>query len=86
MACKIPKSALNLKQFIKRQEVLKLYQQIIHTIRKIEEPQDRTYFLNWAREEFRKHKHEAEEESIDFHIRRAKKSLKDLSTSLKLSK
>ena len=86
MATKIPKSALSLKQFLKRQEVLKLYREIIRSIRKIEEPEDRNYFFKWTQEEFRKYQNETNEESIDYHITRAKKSLKDLCAALNLSK
>ena len=86
MASKIPQSTLSLKQFMKRQEVLKLYRETLKTIRKIDRPEDKQYFLHWARKEFREYKHETSEETINFHIKRAKKSLKDLSLAVNISK
>lgn len=86
MASKLPRSTLSLKQFLKRQEVLQLYRDCLKTIYKIDDPVDKKYFLNWARDEFQKFKRETSEESINYHIARGKKSLKDLSTALRLSK
>ena len=86
MASKIPKSTLTLKQFLKRQEILKLYRDTLKVIYKIDNSSDQQYFLSWARKEFRKYRSETSEENINFHIARGKKSLKDLSTALNLSK
>ena len=86
MAKKLPLLTLNLKQFMKRREVLQLYRECLTTIKKIDNTSDQLYFWNWARDDFRKYKNETNEETINYHIARARKFLKDLSTTLQLSK
>jgi len=78
MASKLPAGTLTLKQFIKRKEVLKLYKDILFSIQKLDCDSDKVYFSKWVREEFRKYKHEQNEDVINYHIRRGKNELKQL--------
>ncbi|CAH4033937.1 LYR motif-containing protein 2 [Pieris brassicae] len=85
MASKLPKSALNLKQFLLRQEVLKLYREIFRTLRKIPDASTCQELKEWARTDFKSNKHYTDETSIKSLLHYGKKSLKDLQRSLALS-
>ncbi|XP_058463516.1 LYR motif-containing protein 2 [Malaya genurostris] len=82
---KLPKSALSFKQFMLRQEVLKLYRTIFRTIRQVPDASSRQELCNWARADFRANKHLTEELAIKMLIQHANRSLKELQTSLDLS-
>ncbi|XP_058834110.1 LYR motif-containing protein 2 [Topomyia yanbarensis] len=82
---KFPKSALSLKQFMLRQEVLNLYRTIFRTIRKVPDATSRQELREWARTDFRANKHQSEELAIKMLIQHANRSLKELQTSLDLS-
>ncbi|XP_076814615.1 LYR motif-containing protein 2-like [Clavelina lepadiformis] len=86
MASRIPTAVPSLKQFLKRQEVLGLYRDIIRAINNFDNKSDKNYFLAWTREEFKKYKYETDGDVINFQIARARKTLKDLSVSMNLSK
>ncbi|XP_045450025.1 LYR motif-containing protein 2 [Melitaea cinxia] len=85
MASKLPKSTLNLKQFLLRQEVLKLYRDIFRTIRKVSDERTRMEMKEWARTDFRNNKHHTDETTIKSMLYYGRKSLKDLQKSLALS-
>ncbi|XP_055592104.1 LYR motif-containing protein 2 [Uranotaenia lowii] len=82
---KIPKSALNFKQFMLRNEVLKLYRTIFRTIRLVPDASNRQELREWARSDFRANKHHTEELTIKMLMQQAGRSLKELQTSLELS-
>ncbi|XP_055531584.1 LYR motif-containing protein 2 [Wyeomyia smithii] len=82
---KLPKSALSLKQFMLRQEVLKLYRTIFRTIRLVPDASSRQELREWARSDFRANKHQTEEIAIKMLIQHGNRSLKELQTSLDLS-
>ncbi|EAT34257.1 AAEL012328-PA [Aedes aegypti] len=82
---KLPKSALSLKQFMLRQEVLKLYRTIFRTIRQVPDESSRQELRQWARSDFRANKHQTEELAIKMLMQHANRSLKELQTSLGLS-
>jgi hypothetical protein len=44
------KKVLSLKQFLLRQEVIKLYKDIFRTIRRVPDLNDRIYLRDWARQ------------------------------------
>lgn len=79
------KSALNLKQFMLRQEVLKLYRDLYRTINKVPDAASRQDLKLWLREDFRKNKNQSEEIQIKMSIQIGLRSLKELRTSLELS-
>ncbi|XP_012276915.1 LYR motif-containing protein 2 isoform X2 [Orussus abietinus] len=56
MSCKVPPSTMTLKQFMVHQEVLKLYRNIMKTIRKVPNEADRKYLTDWAKADFRANK------------------------------
>ncbi|XP_062561900.1 LYR motif-containing protein 2 [Armigeres subalbatus] len=82
---KLPKSALSLKQFMLRQEVLKLYRTIFRTIRQVPDESSRQELRQWARADFRANMHQSEELAIKMLMQHANRSLKELQTSLGLS-
>ncbi|KPJ16111.1 LYR motif-containing protein 2 [Papilio machaon] len=86
MTSKLPKTTLNLKQFLLRQEVLKLYRDIFRTLRKISDENTRSELKEWARSDFRNNKHHTDETAIKSMLYYGRKSLKDLERSLALSK
>ncbi|CAG9562671.1 unnamed protein product [Danaus chrysippus] len=85
MASKLPKTTLNLKQFLMRQEVLKLYRDIFKTLRKVPDEKTRLELRDWARIDFRNNKHHTDETVIKSMLHYGKKSLKDLQRTLALS-
>ncbi|XP_053670576.1 LYR motif-containing protein 2 [Anopheles nili] len=82
---KIPKAALSLKQFMLRQEVLKLYRTIFRTIRQVPDAANRRDLRDWARTDFRNNKNQTDELAIKMLLQHGTRSLKELQTSLELS-
>lgn len=79
------KSALNLKQFILRQEVLKLYRTLYRTINKIPDESSKKDLKSWLRDDFEKNRNKSEEIDIKMLIQHGNRSLTELKTSLELS-
>ena len=59
----VSKSKLNYccPQFLLRSEVLRLYRQIMKTLRHMPNEMDRQQLMSWARHDFRKNRHETDE-------------------------
>ncbi|XP_061560007.1 LYR motif-containing protein 2 isoform X2 [Phycodurus eques] len=55
-APRIPSTALSLKRFLQRQNVLGIYRNMLRTIRYVPDETDRKYLRDWAREEFKRNK------------------------------
>ncbi|XP_045769339.1 LYR motif-containing protein 2 [Maniola jurtina] len=85
MASKLTKKTLNLKQFLLRQEVLKLYREVFRTINKVPDESTRLELKEWARADFRNNKHHSDETAIKSMLHYGRKSLEDLKKSLALS-
>lgn len=79
------KAALNLKQFLLRQEVLKLYRTLYRTINKIPDESSKKYLKSWLRDDFEKNRNKSEEIDIKMLIHQGNRSLTELKTSLELS-
>ncbi|KAG4075683.1 hypothetical protein HA402_003508 [Bradysia odoriphaga] len=79
------KPTLSLRQFMLRQEVLKLYREIFRTIRKVPDESSRTELKEWTRSDFRNNIHHTEEITIKMLLNHGKRSLSELRTSLELS-
>lgn len=79
------KTALNLKQFMLRQEVLKLYRDLHRTIKKVPDESSRKELRLWLREDFRKNKLQTEEIQIKMSMQVGLRSLKELQTIVELS-
>ncbi|XP_067627319.1 LYR motif-containing protein 2 [Eurosta solidaginis] len=82
---KIAKTALNLKQFMLRQEVLKLYREIFRTIRLVPDKSNQRELRDWARHDFRLHSEQSDELAIKMMLQYGRRSLTELQTSLDLS-
>lgn len=84
----ISKNTLTLKQFMKRQEVLSCYRDLMRAISKIDVASDRNYLKKWVYDEFQSNKSipVTDEESINYHLLNAKKALKQLKVAQNLSK
>ncbi|CAG4935400.1 unnamed protein product [Parnassius apollo] len=86
MSSKLPKTTLSLKQFLLRQEVLKLYREIFRTLRQVQDESTRLELKDWARKDFRNNKHHTDESAIKSMLYYGRKSLTGLKKSLALSK
>lgn len=82
---KIVKPAMNLKQFMLRQQVLKLYRDIYRTINKVPDESSRKDLKLWLRTDFRSNKSMTEEIAIKMAMQVGLRSLKELKNSLELS-
>ncbi|XP_077294508.1 LYR motif-containing protein 2 [Arctopsyche grandis] len=83
---KLPNSALNLKQFLLRGEVKKLYRDVLRTIRQVPDERNREELRDWARSDFKNNKNHTDEIVIKMMIQHGQKALRELKTSLDLSK
>ncbi|XP_061225765.1 LYR motif-containing protein 2 isoform X2 [Neopsephotus bourkii] len=85
-ASRLPPGALNLKQFLRRQQVLQLYRKILRAIREVPAEADRRYLKDWAREDFRRNKDATDEDAIRMMITQGNMQLQELQRTLKLAK
>ncbi|XP_037940795.1 LYR motif-containing protein 2 [Teleopsis dalmanni] len=79
------KAALNLKQFMLRQEVLKLYRDLFRTIRLIPNKVSQEELRTWVRQDFRNHQNQTDEIAIKMLLQHGRRSLTELKNSLDLS-
>ncbi|XP_015604759.1 LYR motif-containing protein 2 [Cephus cinctus] len=86
MSIKLPKSAMSLKQFMVYQDVLKLYRNIMRSIRQVPDKTDREYLRDWARRDFRANRNVTDEFAIKSLIVHGENSLRELRRNLKLTK
>ncbi|KAJ8723156.1 hypothetical protein PYW08_003068 [Mythimna loreyi] len=86
MSTKLPKTTLSLKQFLLRQEVLKLYREIFRTLKKVEDETTKADLREWARADFRNNMHHTDETTIKVMLHHGQTSLNNLKKSLSLSK
>lgn len=76
---------MNLKQFMLRQEVLKLYRDLHRAIIKVPDEASRKDLKLWLREDFKKNKMQTEEIQIKMSIQVGLRSLRELQNTLELS-
>ncbi|XP_077366941.1 LYR motif-containing protein 2 isoform X1 [Festucalex cinctus] len=82
---RIPASALSLKQFLQRQNVLGIYRNMLRTIRHVPDETDRKYLIDWAREEFKRNRNATNQDAIRMMITQANNHLEELQRSLALA-
>ncbi|XP_062129203.1 LYR motif-containing protein 2 [Drosophila sulfurigaster albostrigata] len=82
---KITKATLSLKQFMLRQEVLKLYREIWRTTRLVPDKHSQRELREWARHDFRLNRSQSDEVAIKMLLQSGRRSLTELQTSLHLS-
>ncbi|XP_033254687.1 LYR motif-containing protein 2-like [Drosophila miranda] len=82
---KVPKVALTVKQFMLRQEVLKLYREIFRTIRQVPDKHSQAELRAWARHDFQTNRSQSDEVAIKMLMQHGPRSLTELKTSLQLS-
>lgn len=68
-----------------RKEVLRLYCDILRSIRKIPEESVRSDLKQWARSDFKANMHHTDELTIKMMLQHGQRSLNELKTSLELS-
>ncbi|XP_034965286.1 LYR motif-containing protein 2 [Zootoca vivipara] len=83
---RLPPTALTLKQFLRRQQVLQLYRKILKAIRQVPNETDRHYLRDWAREDFKRNKSATDEDTIRMMITQGNLQLEELERTLKLAK
>lgn len=79
---RLPRSTLNLKQFMVRKDVLKLYKDIISTLKRIPNETDRKQMIQWTRDDFRKHKHHSDEHVIKMMLTKGRMTLDELRSTI----
>ncbi|ALC40706.1 CG34229 [Drosophila busckii] len=82
---KLTKATLSLKQFMLRQEVLKLYREIWRTTRLVPDKQSQQELRDWARHDFQTNRSQSDEVAIKMLMQSGRRSLTELQTSLELS-
>ncbi|EDV98059.1 LYR motif-containing protein 2 [Drosophila grimshawi] len=82
---KLPKAALSLKQFMLRQEVLKLYREIWRATRLVPDKHSQRELRDWARHDFNLNRGQSDEVAIKMLLQSGRRSLNELQTSLQLS-
>jgi len=78
---KLPTQVLTLKQFLLRQESLKLYRQVLRVARQVGGHQ-RAEIEAWARSDFEQHRHQQDPESIKYLLHNGRQMLKQLQQSM----
>lgn len=86
MSAKIPPAAMTLKQFMLRQQVLKLYCSLLRAIRGITDEESKKEVLQWVRTDFRNNKHHTDEYVIKMLIYHGERQLKQLQQNLAFSR
>jgi len=81
----IQKPTLTLKQFMLRQEVLKLYREIFRTIKHVPDKNSQGELKQWTRSDFRTNMHHTDELVIKMLLQNGQRSLTELRNSLTLS-
>ncbi|KAK7089394.1 LYR motif-containing protein 2-like [Littorina saxatilis] len=75
---------LSLKRFLLRSEVLRLYRDMLRTLKRIPSQDQRKDLQQWIRTDFDNNKHHTEEAAIKMMITKGRMSLKELEQSLDL--
>lgn len=79
-------NALSFKRFMLRSEVLKLYREMLRIAKKVPTEQQRKELTDWIRHDFKSNKHVTDEEAIKMMITRGRMSLKELQSTVDLSR
>ncbi|XP_077408327.1 LYR motif-containing protein 2 [Vanacampus margaritifer] len=82
---RIPASTLSLKQFLRRQNILGIYRNMLRATRNVPDETDRKYLKDWAREEFKRNKNATNQDAIRMMITQANNHLEELQRSLALA-
>ncbi|XP_068698118.1 LYR motif-containing protein 2-like [Montipora capricornis] len=82
----VPHNALTLKQFFLRRQVLRLYREILRTLREVSNDDHRKELENWARAEFKKNKEEKDEIVIKMMLSQGRLTLQEISSAINLAK
>ncbi|XP_064489053.1 LYR motif-containing protein 2-like [Ornithodoros turicata] len=76
----------SLKRFILRQQTLKLYRDILRAVREVPDEAQRKELQMWARHDFEANRNLKDEDFIKMQIARGRLALKELLSTLHLSK
>jgi len=82
------RSALTLKQFMRRQDVLKLYRTFFRTLKQLPDKGQQTEVAHWVRTDFKANKNidNSEEDRIKALIYQGQKMLNELKNNVEFSK
>ncbi|XP_044739660.1 LYR motif-containing protein 2 [Chrysoperla carnea] len=80
------KPEMDLKTFMRRQQVLKLYRDLFRTTRMIEDKQYKREIQDWIRRDFRAYQNLTDNTSINIYLTYGKKCLKELESSIVLAR
>lgn len=76
---------MDLKQFIRRQQVKSLYRQTIRALQLIEDSSQRLELRQWIRSEFRTHKGLTDDGAIQMALTNGQRSLQQLKSTIAMS-
>lgn len=78
-------SCIHILQFMLRQEAIKLFRDLLRTIKQIPDKESQKELRDWVRRDFELHKKYTDEVSVKMALQYGKRSLRELQTSLALS-
>ncbi|XP_071506813.1 LYR motif-containing protein 2-like [Diadema antillarum] len=85
-ASRIPPTAMNLKQFMLRQQVLSLYREVMRALRAMPDDAQRSDVKAWAREEFKRNKNHTDEMVIKMLLTQGRQSLRELQKTVNMTR
>ncbi|XP_078256352.1 LYR motif-containing protein 2 [Rhinoraja longicauda] len=85
-AGRIPATALSLREFMHRKNILSLYRKILKTINQIPNDGDKQYLKNWARQEFKQNKNATNQDTIRMMLTHGNLQLRELEKMLQFAK
>ena len=77
---------LTLRQFIRRQQTLCLYRDVLRAIREIDDIRYKREVKEWVHEEFKKWKYTKDEDVIHMLLSQGRIALRELKTSIEMAK
>ncbi|XP_071819052.1 LYR motif-containing protein 2-like [Apostichopus japonicus] len=86
MTTRLPPHALNLKKFLLRQQVIKLYRDAFKVIRTVEETNQKAELTLWTREEFKRNKMQTDEAAIKMLIMQGRQTLNEMQQAVNMAK
>ncbi|XP_021913405.1 LYR motif-containing protein 2 [Zootermopsis nevadensis] len=86
MSVKIPQATMTLKQFMVRQQVLKLYRSFLQAIREVPNEESKKELLEWIHSDFKNNKHHTDEYTIKMLIYHGERQLKQLRQNVAFSR
>ncbi|GAB6027174.1 LYR motif-containing protein 2 [Chamberlinius hualienensis] len=82
----LPSGVLSLKRFILRREVITLYRDLLRIAKQISDQNQQKQVKEWVKADFKANKHHQDEETIKYLLAHGRQFLKQLQTTITLTK